>query len=333
MDAEAYHEMRHYFSEIEIQIVYFFDALSRVESELKNGGTIETFGALSSALSHAANLSRFFWNTKAPERCERLRKLLAIEAETYISLRQRSVRNWFDHVDETIDDIYDNKLWTEGPRSDFYIGNMLPDKSTRRLFNPDTGVLSVFERQVNIYCLRAEIHDLLVRLVSASFVCGGSQNIAGMSPSTRRFLEWECRLGILLVHAAEFLSHDDCEALNKLIFNITYKYLRGCEASAINQKHLHELTRTLSPLQHNTRFLSFDQDRLNYKLFAFEVQVRQFESQGRGVWTPASRGVDYTSMTSKIRLAGREHTFPSMTEEEYQASLMDFDERFPLTPT
>lgn len=342
-----------YFQEMEVQIDYFFNCIDLTNKQLEAGGkaesgarytaTVRVFGLLSAALNHAAVLSKFLWNErnkKTLRRSEQLRNMLHIKDGDLTTLKNRNIRNSFEHVDERIDCILEGTLWSGQDRVDFSIGIWnhdvhVPSANVRRFFDVAEQCLILYGDRISMVDLVSDVKDLLFRVKSRSLLGRGWHRSFHLDPFLYEFLDKECRLGILLIHAEQYLDPDGLEKFKSLLFNIYYDYMSGKPHSAISASNAQKIKEILGPLQSNKEFL-FDPDRLNYKLFAFQIQVDAFARTGKGVWVdPPMRGVaqhrtEYRTLGFVIK--GVERSFPVLSDDERRRiRSVDFDKKFPPT--
>lgn len=133
--------------------------------------------SLQGVLMAAGNISKLFWGSKSDkaeaEKLERqrepLRKLAGVSDDS--ALRNRKIRNAFEHFDERIEDWFkegNTKLFSS--RSVGRPGNPVvvgwPPPTTRRFgnYNGRTGVLTFWDHSVSIPDLIAEMDAIWLRL-------------------------------------------------------------------------------------------------------------------------------------------------------------------------
>lgn len=124
--------------------------------------TGETFIALQGMLVAAANLSKLLWGSEGPElekEREPLRDSLGVRDTS--CLRDRKLRNDFEHFDERVD-----KWFSKGRRS--YAGrNIGPIKEFNfdpkdrfHHYDPDTGIVTFWDHSVSVLDLGREVVDI-----------------------------------------------------------------------------------------------------------------------------------------------------------------------------
>lgn len=349
MNAQLQNETNFHIAEIGVQIGYFFRSLELTQADceilrnpsLKNRSDVVTriFYSISNALGCAAIIHNFISVGKRKEKAIKdrvvlLRKILAIaESDLMILKRDPLIRHSFEHIDERIDRIIKGDIWSGGPKIDFCVDTVLPKGSVRRYFNPATGTIKLFSHELNLFQLRDEMHDLYCRVVARSKIDGGLPGTLALDSSLETYLLDECRLETLLGFADTYLEGENQRSAYMTIFSILYKFLRGDCADAINQASLTRLREVFGPLNLKPEFVGSDPNRLEYQLFAFEVQARTIESTGAGVWT--ERHEEYhRSHPSRagwgiIKLSGSVKEYPQITDQARVSLEYEKEKRFP----
>lgn len=135
-----------------------FDSASRTEIFDR------IFYAIQNLLNAGANISKILWGQKgrfSKER-QRLRESIGVSDES--QLRQVTMRNHFEHMDERID-----RWWVESPNKnhiDKHIGSIRGfegsnSKDVFRMFNPDTAEVIFWSEKFNIQNLVTEAKAIL----------------------------------------------------------------------------------------------------------------------------------------------------------------------------
>ncbi|MCJ2103818.1 hypothetical protein MKK70_00165 [Methylobacterium sp. E-041] len=172
------------------------------------------FSLVQEALSHAAALSRFFWPTRqggehAQARGQKLRK--AFELDDTSALRERRLRDAFEHFDERLDRfLLENDAGTffPDPRvGDHALADMPTDKIFK-LVDPDAAICVLLGEKFAYEPIRREV-DRVLGLTGA--VGSGGRlprpgETRGVKPAEaydRFHAKWAPRLGLKEQHLAE----------------------------------------------------------------------------------------------------------------------------------
>jgi hypothetical protein len=146
------------------------EAFERFEVALREAvGSEAIMSAVQEALTHAAALSRFFWpsrnnNMLAMARGKRLREAFGLDDTS--SLKDRELRNAFEHFDEHLDQfllkepigyIFPDPIVEEHTITDEVSGSVF------RLVDPTNGMCVLLGRKFEYRPIRAEVKNILVR--------------------------------------------------------------------------------------------------------------------------------------------------------------------------
>lgn len=170
---EHYQGILPYFEAFFLQsIIYAADqslvAFYRFDDALKKGGKPEEiFAAIQDALSHASALSRFFWPARSKDilhiaRAEKLKASFQILESS--ALKQRGLRNAFEHFDERLDEFLLNDpsgfmlptpLVTSSDISEDPLGHIF------KLVDPDKGIIVLLGEKYDYPPIRNEVMRIL----------------------------------------------------------------------------------------------------------------------------------------------------------------------------
>jgi hypothetical protein len=144
------------------------EAFERFEVAVGEAVSSETImSAVQEALTHAAALSRFFWpsdkrNVLAVARGKRLREAFRLDDTS--SLKNRGLRNAFEHFDEHLDRfllkepmgyVFPDPIVEEHTITDEVIGSVF------RLVDPTNGICVLLGRKFEYRPIRAEVRNIL----------------------------------------------------------------------------------------------------------------------------------------------------------------------------
>lgn len=277
-----------YLSEIYAQCRNFIDAWNAVNLQYTklNHGDFRSvhesfrrfFACVAQSLGHAAIVSKILWPSEkakrfCKERAECLRAQLQIHSAEFLEVPSRAVRDYFEHVDERLDDSIRGEKWIGGIRHDFSIGAKKEKNTYRRHFDPSSGVFSFFEKNICLPRLLTEMQDISVRVQARSFIKFDSVWHIYVDRSVDSYLSHKCGLGTVLAHASQFMTLEQRHDVERVVFEIVRLYLQGDDRNAISMKSYESLVKVTLPLQSNADYLSGDPDRLNYQLEAFRRQI------------------------------------------------------------
>lgn len=145
----------------------YMDGHVQLNAALENRGPMEIFIALQNMLSAGANLSKVLWGSGGKLIEERRPIRESIGASDEMELRQVTLRNHFEHMDERID-----RWWKESEHhhmADMNIGSAqifggFADIDSFRQFDPQSGQLIFWGQSFNITAITAEVTKLLPAL-------------------------------------------------------------------------------------------------------------------------------------------------------------------------
>jgi hypothetical protein len=142
-------------------------AAAAINQGLNSRNTAQVFNEIQNFLNAAANISKCLWGQRGAKAEQRkgLRESIGVEDDS--PLRQVSMRNHFEHIDERIE-----RWWEESHNhniADFNIGpkNMIQGMQVIELFrsfDPATKVITFWGEDFNLQEIVTEIERLLPKL-------------------------------------------------------------------------------------------------------------------------------------------------------------------------
>jgi hypothetical protein len=123
-----------------------------------------TWYSLQNFLVAAANISKLLWGTKPATKARRTRLRIALGVDDTFAIRDRNLRNDFEHFDERVEDkctkthIYIGR--NVGPAGMIAIGD--PDDHFQH-YDPTTGQVTFWTHSVSVPAVLKEIELLLPR--------------------------------------------------------------------------------------------------------------------------------------------------------------------------
>jgi hypothetical protein len=161
--------LRQFQTQVALQCKFLINAANEINVGLKNRNVEHVFYGIQNLLNAGANISKALWGSKGrrAEQRKQLRESIGIADDS--PLREVTMRNNFEHLDERLD-----RWWNESSRHNHADMNIGPKSRTIsgldeidmfRLFDPETTDLTFWGEEFNIQSIVAEVQTILPKLL------------------------------------------------------------------------------------------------------------------------------------------------------------------------
>ncbi|MCO7735406.1 hypothetical protein NJB95_02185 [Brucella intermedia] len=156
--------------QIELQMKYVLYSAQQINHGLNTQDVHFTFYAIQNLLNASANISKALWGSKKSNKSEQRKPLRdSFGVSDTSPLREVSMRNNFEHLDERLD-----RWWENSQNKNYCDLNLAPkdsivglDKSDEfRNFDPQTTNLTFWGEDFNLQAIVREVEQLLPKLQS-----------------------------------------------------------------------------------------------------------------------------------------------------------------------
>ncbi|HML28633.1 MAG TPA: hypothetical protein PKE16_07315 [Hyphomicrobium sp.] len=159
--------LRIFQSQVLAQCETLLAAANGINAGLGSKNTRQVFNEIQNLLNAGANISKLLWGQRGAQANPRAWLRESIGVTDASPLREVSMRNHFEHLDERID-----RWWQESPNHNFVDGNIgpanmiagLPPGEIFRHFDPSSTEVTFWGESFNIQSLVDEVQLLLPRL-------------------------------------------------------------------------------------------------------------------------------------------------------------------------